>query len=159
MKTATSLKKQGYTLPVNAKGRLPTSNFDDNQFDNGSILKRDRQTGKLQGHAVYSNGKTLRIDSEAFLEFWCEVNLDDVEPPTKKQKMSIMDQFFEWIDVDTGGTFKNCTLIKDLDEFKAGDEFECVVVHGKTSIMELYHDETDTSPVARFQVSTIATRV
>lgn len=184
----------GYTLPVNGRGRIPPpdrTSAPDPPNTKG-ILLRNRRTGKLQPHARVGSYNpvnetvTVRIDDEAFPEFWCEVDLkrEDLEevlpPPKKKRCMTwigqldivkdlvdspsickgrLIDQFFEWKGDPRLTGFRDCTLKEDLGAFKAGDEFCRVDMPEGRSMMELFLKEHDILPTACFSLQLLAKQI
>ncbi len=109
---------EGYTLPVNARGQMPVRDFlripslDAQTASFHHNLKTHRAGGKILAHARFghydpdTDSVTLRIDSEAYPEFWLEVDLKRKEmeaalppasePPKKKKQKHVGLSTKEW---------------------------------------------------------------
>ena len=179
----------GYSLPVHGRGRIPPPQVvvtPDSPLYPGRMLL-NRRSGRLLPHvrierynATFDTVR-VRIDDEAFPEFWCEVNLKRVEletvlpPPAKKQRTEepiawkgqshrgLCEQFFtykESLGADkhvTAMFYGDCTLVTDLGDFKAGAKFHEISVDLKWSKMDLYVKDRD-EPVATFSLELMAKR-
>ena len=167
-----------YTLPINTNGRMPKlilPALDDVILNDD--FKRHRASGRLFGHAKYSNTNpnTLCITSDAYPELWMEVAMKSLEPPKKKQKQhkykglvdrySMMEQFFDWKITENivEGDDDNisielifCTLKIDLGKFKKGDEFYRVDFDIGQSVMNLFLNKDDDDPIAQIPLQLIA---
>lgn len=167
-------KEEGYELTINGRGRIPPPLRTTAPGISRALL-RNRTVGKLRPHTRIgyydpsAETLTVRIDDEAFPEFWCEVDLkrEDLEGalpdprPNKKRKRqgteewngatadgvnrpSLEGQFIAWKQLTNTTdwmTFEDCRFVTDLGEFKKGDTVSKVGLSRKRSVMRVHRQD------------------